>query len=120
SQHIVHRLTSEIWSNEKTDRHTRKGLTVLFYWISTITFLSSFEAAALTTERIAFAILPCLPMTLPISAAATFSSITISSSFCVSVTTTSSGLSTSAFAITSTNSFISPPHTLFLLNTGDL
>ena len=39
--------------------------------ISTITFLSSFAAAAFTTERIAFAMRPCLPMTFPISESAT-------------------------------------------------
>ena len=30
--------------------------------ISTITFFSSFEAAAFTTERIAFAMRPCFPI----------------------------------------------------------
>ena len=59
-----------------------------------------------STERMAFAILPCFPITFPISVGATLSSMTISSSFSDSVTTTSSGLSTSALAITSTNSFI--------------
>ena len=38
-----------------------------YYIISTITFLFSFEAAAFTTERIAFAIRPCFPITLPMS-----------------------------------------------------
>ena len=74
--------------------------------ISTITFLLLFEEAAFTTVRIAFAILPCRPITLPMSAGPTFSSTMIASSFSVSVTTTSSGFSTRDFAITSTNSFI--------------
>ena len=73
--------------------------------ISTITFLLLFEDAAFTTVRIAFAILPWRPMTLPISAVPTFSSIMTASSFSVSVTTTSSGFSTRDFAITSTYSF---------------
>ena len=63
--------------------------------ISTITFLSSLEAAAFTTERIALAIRPCLPMTLPISDCATRSSTIVPFSLSVSVTTTSSGKSTS-------------------------
>ena len=60
---------------------------------------------AFTTERIAFAILPCLPMTLPMSEDATWSSMTVPLPSVFSVTATSSGLSTNAFAITSTNSF---------------
>ena len=42
-----------------------------FYLISTTTFLSPFEAAALTTVRMDLAILPCLPITLPMSSGAT-------------------------------------------------
>lgn len=67
--------------------------------ISTITFLLLFEEAAFTTVRIAFAILPCRPITLPMSAGPTFSSTMIASSFSVSVTTTSSGFSTRDFAL---------------------
>ena len=61
-----------------------------------MTFLSVLDAAADTTALIDFAILPDLPITLPISDEATFKFTTIALSFCVSVTTTSSGLSTSA------------------------
>ena len=77
--------------------------------MSTITFLSHFEDAALTTERIALAIFPCFPIIFPTSSVATFNSKTIVLSVSFSVTTTSSGESTSAFAIVSTHSFIVRP-----------
>ena len=78
--------------------------------ISTTTFLFSLIAAAFTTVLIALAILPCFPITFPISSGDTFSSNMIDSSPKISFTWTSSGLSTSDLAIISTNSFI-----LFLL-----
>lgn len=71
-----------------------------FYWISTITLSPSRFAAALITERIAFAILPCFPMTFPISSGATESVRTISpSSPSLDDTVTLSGSSTIARAI---------------------
>ena len=85
---------------------TEESVRLIRQMISTSTLLLSLDDAALTTERIAFAIRPCLPITFPISEGATWSSTVmfLPSSFCV--TTTSSGFSTRAFAITSTNSFI--------------
>lgn len=45
----------------------RKIMMLYSLMISTVTFLLFFVAAALTTVRKALAILPCLPMTFPIS-----------------------------------------------------
>ena len=73
-----------------------------------------------TTARMAFAMRPCLPITFPMSDWATCSSSTIAFSLSVSVTATSAGLSTSAFAITSTNSFMTSPHIRLFLNPGKL
>ena len=56
---------------------------------------------------IALAVLPCLPIILPKSSLATLSSITEVCSPSISVTLTSSGLSTSNFAMYSMSSFIS-------------
>ena len=61
-----------------------------------MTFLLVFDAAAETTDLIDLAILPDFPITLPMSDGATFKSTMMALSFSVSVTTTSSGLSTSA------------------------
>ena len=54
-------------------------------------YLPLISEAAAAGHQIAFAILPCLPITLPMSDCATRSSNTMAFSFSVSVTTTSSG-----------------------------
>src|SRR5512135_739614 len=65
-----------------------------------------FVPAALSIVRMARAVLPSLPMTLPRSVCATLSSITVVFSPSTSVTLTWSGLSTSALAMSVMRSFI--------------
>src|SRR4051794_35393692 len=64
--------------------------------------------AAPSIVRMDRAVRPCLPITLPRSLGATFNSSTVTCSPCTSLTETSSGMSTRAFAISSINCFISP------------
>ena len=58
-------------------------------------------------DRIDRAVRPCFPMTFPKSLGATRSSSTVTCSPCTSLTVTSSGESTRAFAISSMSCFIS-------------
>lgn len=61
------------------------------YIISTVTLSPFLIAAALTTVRIALAMRPCLPMTLPISSCATLKRMTVSPSSTAEFTCTLSG-----------------------------
>src|SRR5450756_1377650 len=72
--------------------------------ISTIAFLPCFVAAALTTVRRACAMRPCFPITLPMSSVLTLSCRITERSPSIASTSTSSGLSTSAFARYSSSS----------------
>ena len=96
---VVHLRCIACGTSEMYRFHLRYILPLCYCMISTITFLSSLDAAAFTTARIAFAMRPCFPITLPISDCATLSSSRVPFSFSDSVTTTSSGKSTSDFAI---------------------
>ena len=55
------------------------------------------------------AVRPCFPITFPRSLGATFNSRTVTCSPATSRTETSSGMSTRAFAMSSTNCFIAIP-----------
>src|SRR5271167_3208944 len=68
--------------------------------------------AALKMERMERAVRPCFPMTFPKSFAETLNSSTVNSSPSTDRTATCSGSSTSALAIRSTNSRMSPPCSL--------
>src|SRR6185437_10572983 len=69
----------------------------------------SFMPAAPRIVRMERAVRPCLPMTFPRSLGATFSSSTVTCSPSTSLTETSCGISTRAFAISSINCLIRPP-----------
>ena len=70
--------------------------------ISNVTVLPSRSAAEATSARSAAAVRPCLPMTLPRSSGATYSSTSVVPLCSLSTTRTSSGRSVSARARTST------------------
>src|SRR5579862_7991346 len=74
--------------------------------ISSVNRRFNFIPAAPSSVRMDRAVRPCLPMTLPRSLAATFSSNTVTCSPCTSLTITSSGKSTRAFAMSSTSCFM--------------
>src|SRR5262249_20489597 len=82
--------------------------TIHYSRISSTNRFFTFIPAALKIVLIALAVRPCLPMTLPRSCCATLSSKTVVASPSTSLTTTASGLSTSAVAMISTSSFIDP------------
>ena len=84
--------------------HNQAYAQVFHQTISTMYFLFSRMEAAFTTVRIAFAMRPCLPMTLPMSSGATVSSMIVAWSPCFSTTFTSSGLSTRLIAMYLTSS----------------
>ncbi len=74
--------------------------------ISSMYLFPDFPEAAFNKVLIASTILPCFPMTLPISSLATLSSNTVVWLPSISFTSTCSGLSTSAFTIWIRNSFM--------------
>src|ERR1700735_811667 len=76
--------------------------------ISSVNRRFSFMPAAPSSVRMDRAVRPCLPITLPRSLAAPFSSNTVTCSPFTSLTVTSSGKSTRAFAMSSISCFIFP------------
>src|SRR6266545_3333833 len=77
--------------------------------ISTAAWTPSRMAAAFTTWRMARAVRPPLPMTLPMSSGSTVSWRRIPRSSWTSFTSTASGFSTSSLAMYSRSSFTTPP-----------
>ena len=75
--------------------------------ISRMNLLLSFADTAPRMFRMAFAVRPCFPITLPISELLTLSSMTDVVSLFTSVTSTSLGYSTSSLTILVTSSWIS-------------
>src|SRR5215471_10352360 len=88
--------------------------------ISSVNRRFNFIPAAPRIVRMERAVRPCLPITLPKSLGATRSSSTVTCSPATSRTATSSGMSTRAFAMSSTNCFIHPASTnIMVTEPGD-